>query len=110
MGKKCKCMHLSALALGLSLGIVSGICMMLFAWLSWKWGMGADMMRLYGSMLPRYEASMVGGLFGLGWGFIEGLITGLLIGWIYNLCLCCYRCCCCCCKSPESSDVKPKTW
>jgi hypothetical protein len=98
MGGK-SCMRLSAVAFGVSLGILSGVFMMLFAWSAWTWGYGTAMMEQWGSIYPGYTASLVGGFVGLAWGFLEGFFCGLIWGWLYNLCLCCCHCCCCCKKS-----------
>ena len=103
MFKKCKCMHLSAISFGVSLGIVSGLFMLLFSIAAMQWGFGTEMMHEYSSMLPGVEASVKGSLIAFCWGFLEGLIIGLVWAWIYNICLCCYRCCCCCCKTTDVS-------
>ncbi len=92
--KKC-CNRLSACAFGVSLGIVSGVFMMLFAWASMHWDYATTMMTQWGSVYPGFEASVKGGFVGLAWGFLEGFICGLIWGWLYNLCLCCCRCCTC---------------
>jgi len=98
-------MHLSAISFGVSLGIVSGLFMLLFSIAAWQWGFGTDMMHQYSSMLPGLDASVKGSLVGFCWGFLEGLIIGLIWAWIYNICLCCYRCCCCCCKTDANCKV-----
>jgi tetrahydromethanopterin S-methyltransferase subunit G len=95
MGKKCKCGRLSAIAFGISLGLVSGIFMMLFAFGSWMYGFGTSIIDQWASVYPGLEASLKGGLIALAWGFLEGFIIGIIWAWIYNLCLCCCRCCCC---------------
>jgi len=107
MGKKYKCMRLSAVALGISLGLVSGLFMMLFAMAAWRWGYGTSMMTQYTSMLPGFDATLTGSFIGLAWGFLEGFIVGVIWAWIYNLCLCCCRCCCKSC-SDTTDCSKPK--
>lgn len=92
---KCKCRSLSPLAFGVSLGIVNGIFMMLFAWAGWLYAYGTNVIDLWATVYPGLGASLKGGLVGLAWGFLEGFVLGLLWAWIYNLCMCCCRSCCC---------------
>ena len=51
---------------------------------------------LYHGYVPTVAGSFIGGLWGLGVGFV----TGLVFGSIYNCCKCCLRCKChmCCSK------------
>jgi hypothetical protein len=106
MGNKCKCGRLSVLAFGISLGLVSGIVMMLFAFGSWMYGFGTSIIDQWASIYPGFEASLKGGFIGLAWGFLEGFIIGIIWALIYNLCLCC--CHCCCCKSSaDSCKINP---
>jgi hypothetical protein len=98
MGGKCKCMRLSALAFGVSLGVITGLSMMFFAWSGWLWGYGASMVDQWASVYPGFGATFKGGFLGLAWGFLEGFILGVVWAWVYNLCLCCCRCCTCCNK------------
>ena len=99
MGKKCKCMRLSALAFGVSLGVISGICMLVFALSAWQWNYGTEMMTMYTSVFPGLEASLKGSFIGLAWGFLEGFILGIIWAWIYNLCVGgCRSCCSCSCS------------
>lgn len=106
MGMKCKRMKLSAVAFGVSLGIITGLTMLFFALGAWHWEYGTSMMATYTSVFPGYEASLKGCFIGLAWGFLYGFITGVIWAWIYNLCNCGARCCCCCgtCKKPEGSE------
>ena len=99
MGGKC-CTRLSAVAFGVSLGLVTGIIMMVFAWIAMHGQYGTAMITQWSSLYPGYEATVAGGFIGLAWGFLEGFIIGLVWGWLYNLCLCCCRCACC--KKPET--------
>lgn len=106
MGKKCKCMHFSVLALGIALGILSGLCMFIFALSAWQFNYGGEALKLYTDMLPGFDASLKGAFVGLGWGFVEGFIMGVILAAIYNLCLCCYRCCCCCCAGTSCAPTR----
>lgn len=102
-------MRLSPLALGISLGIISGLCMLIFALSTWQWSYGTEMMALYTSIFPGFEASLKGSLIGLAWGFLEGFVIGIIWAWIYNLCIC-HRCCSgCCCKTGEK-PTDTKNW
>jgi hypothetical protein len=99
-------MRLSSVAFGISLGIITGLCMMLLSWICWWWGYGAGVVDQWGSVYPGFDASLKGGFMGFAWGFLEGLVLGVVWGWIYNMCLCGCRCCSCCCHSDKS--CKPK--
>lgn len=98
MGNRCGCLKLKPISLGFAIGIVSGLFMMALAWAAWNWGFGAIMVQERGAIFPGYDASLIGGFYGLGWGILVGYVFGLLIGLIYNICVSCRACCCCCCK------------
>lgn len=106
MGSKCKCMRLSATAFGVSLGIITGIFMMFFAWSAWWWDFGTSIVDQWASVYPGFSASIAGGFIGLGWGFLEGFVLGVLWAWVYNICLCCCRCCYCCATSDKECITK----
>jgi hypothetical protein len=95
MGNKCGCKRLSAVACGVSLGVLSGIWLMLFVWAAWQWEMGVVILQQWSTVYIGLEPSLKGGLIGLAWGFLHGFVLGLLFAWIYNLCVCCCasRCC-----------------
>lgn len=47
-------------------------------------GWGSGFVEVMSSMYIGYEASLVGGLIGAAWGFVDGAIAGLLISLLYN--------------------------
>lgn len=100
--------RLSAVALGVSIGVVCALTMMIFAWSAWLGGYATQMIEQWATVFPGIEASLKGGFIAGAWGFVEGFIFGVVTGWIYNLCLCCCsRKCCCgkCCSGSSSSDT-----
>lgn len=103
MNCKCGCKRLSACALGISLGILSGLVMMLIALAAMKWNYAMPVIGQWAAVFPGYNATVEGSFFGLAWGFLEGFVFGLVLGWIYNLCLCCCSKRCCCCSSSDTS-------
>jgi hypothetical protein len=106
MEKSCKSGGLCAVGFGVSLGLVSGIVMMLLAWASLWWGTGSSLVDQWSTIYKGYESSIKGGLIGLGWGFLEGLIVGLVWAWIYNCIYCCCKCKSCkCCRSDETKSM-----
>jgi hypothetical protein len=82
----------SICGLGFALGVANGLGMMCMAWLAMCWGFGMPMITLVGSVYHGYGATLIGGLYGAGWGFLDGFVFGIITAFFYNLCLCC------CCK------------
>ena len=78
-------MKLNPIALGLSLGIVWGSALFITTWLSYFTDYGKLFLEvLAGSIYPGYTISPFGSFLGLFYGFIDFMIVGTLIGWIYN--------------------------
>ena len=96
MGKKRA--RLSAVALGVALGVLCGAWMLTVGMLAWHGIFGADLVAQWATMFPGVAATMMGALVAGAWGFLKGFVIGLIFGWIYNLCLCCCTRCCPCCK------------
>lgn len=98
-GEGCVKAKLSPCALGVSFGVLKGVSLMLFAWVSYFFGYGAPIIENVASVYSGYSASIVGGFVGGIWGLVVGFIFGMLFGYIYNYILC--RCCKKCDKSAE---------
>jgi len=96
---KC-CSRLCVAGLGLAIGIVSGLCMMAFAWIAWMFGYGVMMVDQMAAVYHGYAATFKGGFWGLMWGFVDGFIWGILVALFYNFfAKCCGKMYC---KSSES--------
>lgn len=85
MFKKSDCAKLNVLGLAFSLGIITGIGMLIIGILAWLTGWGSDGIAIlaswYVGFTPTLPGSVVGGI----WGFADGFIGGALIAWVYNL-------------------------
>jgi len=78
-------MKLKPLALGMALGTVWGVSLFLTTWISYYSGYGRLFLQaLAESIYPGYSITPAGSFIGLAYGFADGLISGFLIGWIYN--------------------------
>ncbi len=78
-------MKLKPLALGVSIGLVWGGSLFLTTWLSYFTNYGELFLRTMAqSIYPGYSITPVGSILGLVYGFVDGLISGALVGWIYN--------------------------
>ncbi|EKD54416.1 MAG: hypothetical protein ACD_60C00087G0028 [uncultured bacterium] len=92
--------RLSAVALGVAFGVLCGGWMLFVGISAAHGGFGAEMMTRWAAVFPGVETSMKGAWIVGAWGFLKGFFSGLILGWIYNLCLCCCnRSHCSCCKS-----------
>jgi hypothetical protein len=80
---------LSVCGLGFALGITNGLGMMCLAWAAMEWGFGASMVSQIAGIYHGYAATLIGGLYGAGWGFLDGLVFGVIAAVFYNLSLCC---------------------
>lgn len=78
-------MRLKPVALGVALGLVWGGSLFITTWVSCYTGYGKLFLQvLAGSIYPGYSITPFGSFLGLVYGFIDGLVGGILIGWIYN--------------------------
>jgi len=100
MGNNGSYAKLKTCAFGFALGFTNGLGMALFAWAGWLGKYGIDMIHQIASVYYGYAPTLVGGLIGGAWGFLNGFIFGMIVACVYNLCLCC------CCKKSASCDVK----
>lgn len=80
----------NVLSFAIALGIVTGLWLLLFAWSAYFWGHGTALITQWSDVYRGYEATPIGGIFGLIWGFVDGFISGLVFSYLYNLCLCCH--------------------
>jgi len=78
-------MKLKPFALGLSLGIVWGGALLITTWLSYFTGYGKLFLEVLAcSIYPGYSISPIGSIIGFLYGFIDLLILGTIVGWVYN--------------------------
>lgn len=92
--------RLSAVALGVAIGFIKGACMLAVVISVMHGGAGNDLMTHWAGFYPGIEATVKGAVIAAAWGFVCGFFLGLILGWIYNLCLCCCnRGHCSCCKT-----------
>lgn len=78
-------MKLSPKALGLTLGILWGVCLCAMTLLAVYTGFASHLVEMLVGVYPYYEVTAMGSIAGLIWGFVDGLIGGLIFGWVYNL-------------------------
>lgn len=93
--------RLSAVALGVALGLMCGGWMLIICQLALNGQFTpftTDMVTRWQGIFPGVQLSMVGSLVAGAWGFLKGFFGGLVFGWLYNLCLCCCPRCCPCCR------------
>lgn len=77
-------MKLQAWPLGLAAGIVCGASVFLATlWIMIRGGSG-EHLALLARFYPGYSVSIGGSILGLTYGFIDGLIGGLVLAWLYN--------------------------
>lgn len=82
---------LSPLSLGLSMGVIWGVMIVLMGLMAHFFEYGTAFVTSMGVIYVGYEPSIVGSFIGGAIGFIDALIVGLLIAWLYNGFL---SCCC----------------
>ena len=78
-------MKLNVKAFALTCGLLWGLgLLMLTCWIILFEG-ATGQATLIGKIYRGYNLSIGGGLIGLVWGFFDGLITGFIFAWLYNL-------------------------
>ncbi len=107
MNNKCGCCKLSSISLGIAAAAVSALCMLVLGVLAMQYGMGAEWIKMVGSVYKGYAATWHGIGIGAAYAAVEGFVAGLVFGWIYNICVCCIGSCCKCCKMDKDKQITP---
>ncbi len=78
-------MKLNIRAFALTCGILWGLGLFFVTlWIILFEGSTGEL-TIVGRVYRGYNISMVGSLFGLLWGFVDGLVGGAIFAWVYNL-------------------------
>lgn len=78
-------MKLSPKALGLACGIFWGFTLLALTLLAVYTGYAKHLVDLFVGIYPYYTVTPAGSVAGLIWGFVDGLIVGVVFAWLYNL-------------------------
>ena len=75
---------LQPVPLGVAVGVLWAIyvfCVGITAMFNWGTGLVAAL----GSLYIGYDASILGAVIGAIWAFVDGLVAGVIVAWIYNM-------------------------
>ena len=79
-----KASKLHPLALGISLGIISGVSTFIMGLLAYLLLNGKPLVSMVGTMYLTYNPTLMNSLLGGAIVFVNGLIAGYIAAWIYN--------------------------
>ncbi len=77
-------MQINTKALALSIGVIWGLAIFLLTVWFLIMGYSGNLLAMLGSVYLGYSVSWFGAFIGLIYGFIDGLICGALLGFLYN--------------------------
>jgi hypothetical protein len=76
--KLCPC------ALGFTVGVFKGLCLMLLALAGFFGGYGLPMVEHIAGIYPGYAPTILGGIFGGLYGFVGGYVFAMIFACVYN--------------------------
>jgi len=77
-------MKLNVKAFALACGIVWGVAILFVTYWLLAFDASGTTIEKLGKVYLGYSYSWFGGLIGLIWGFVDGLIVGAIFAWLYN--------------------------
>ncbi len=69
---------------GFSLGCAWGTCVFMLSLASRASQRAERVVHLFAKVYRGFDETLLGGFIGAVWGFFDGVVSGLLIAWIYN--------------------------
>ncbi|MBE9554162.1 MAG: bacteriophage holin [Proteobacteria bacterium] len=75
---------LGVISLGLALGVTAAIAVFMLGIMAWLFGWGIEVASALSGLYIGYGPSFVGAIAGAVWAFVDGLILGVMIAWLYN--------------------------
>lgn len=94
-GKDCVKSRLSLCGLGVAFGVTWGLGLFVLGLLSTYLGWATPWVELFSSIYIGFASTFIGSLIGGAWGLLDGFITGVIVAFIYNLCVKCCGCSSC---------------
>lgn len=77
-------MKLHVKAFGLTIGLIWGIGLFLMTWWIIAFDGASTEVNMLGQLYRGYTITPMGSIYGLIWGFFDGLIGGVIVAWLYN--------------------------
>ena len=71
-------------AFGVAIGVIWAIYIFC-AGITAMFGWGGALVQVMASLYIGYDASILGAIIGAIWAFVDGLVAGAVIAWIYNV-------------------------
>ena len=78
-------MKLNVKAFGLACGLIWGLGLFFLTWWVIAFEGPTQQVTMIGHLYRGYRISPMGSIIGLGWGFFDALIGGVVFAWLYNL-------------------------
>ena len=75
---------IGVVSFGLALGVTSAIFVFLLGIMAAFFGWGVPVAAALSSLYIGFGPTFIGSIAGAVWGFVDGLIAGLMIAWFYN--------------------------
>ncbi len=75
---------IGVVSFGLAFGITSGVFVFVLGIMAGWFGWGVPVAAALSSLYIGFSPTLVGSIAGAVWGFVDGLIAGLMIAWLYN--------------------------
>ncbi len=78
-------MKLDVKAFGLTCGLLWGVGLLCLTWWLIAFDGATGETTLIGRLYRGYSVSPVGSVIGMIWGFVDGLVGGVVFAWLYNV-------------------------
>jgi hypothetical protein len=75
---------LGVISFGLALGLTSAIFVFLLGLMAAWFGWGVEFAIMLSSLYIGYGPTFVGSVTGAVWAFVDGLLFGVVVAWLYN--------------------------
>lgn len=75
---------IGVVSFGLALGTTSAVFVFVLGVMAALFGWGVPLAAALSSLYIGFGPTFVGSIAGAVWGFVDGLIAGLMIAWLYN--------------------------
>jgi len=75
---------LGVISLGMAIGVTWGLSVLFLAIISGLFNWGTNLVIILQSLYVGYGPTVIGAISGAVWGFVDGLIFGVMIAWFYN--------------------------